>query len=98
MPPTLDLNMDAPTLLARLIERGPARLGGVPASRGTCVPVRSLFDHLPSGDSLEASLDDFPGGTREPAQEATDLAVQLSGDHSGGRQVIAQQRLAQDEE
>lgn len=68
MPLTLDLNVDAATLLAGLIERDPTRLGGVPVFRGTRVPVKSLFDHLCAGDSLETFLDDFPGVTREQAQ------------------------------
>lgn len=74
MPLTLDRNVDAASLLARLIERDPARLGGVPVFRGTRVPVRSLFDHLHAGDSLETFLDDFPGVTREQAQGVIDLA------------------------
>jgi len=73
MPLTLDLNVDAASLLARFIERDPARLGGVPVFRGTRVPVRSLFEHLHAGDSLETFLDDFPGVTREQAQGVIDL-------------------------
>ena len=65
MPLALDQKVDAASLLARLIERDPARLGGVPVFRGTRVPVKSLFDHLRAGDSLETFLDDFPGVTRE---------------------------------
>ena len=42
--------------------------------RGTRVPVKSLFDHLSAGDSLEAFLDDFPGVTREHVQAVVDLA------------------------
>jgi uncharacterized protein (DUF433 family) len=74
MPLTLDQNVDAASLLARLIERDPARLGGVPVFRGTRVPVKSLFDHLQAGDSLETFLDDFPGVAREQAQGVIDLA------------------------
>lgn len=66
--------MDAVTRLARLIERDPARLGGVPVFRGTRVPVQSLFDHLHAGDSLETFLDDFPGVTCEQAQGVITLA------------------------
>jgi alkanesulfonate monooxygenase SsuD/methylene tetrahydromethanopterin reductase-like flavin-dependent oxidoreductase (luciferase family) len=32
------------------------------------VPVRSLFDHLRAGDSLETFLDDFPGVPRQQAE------------------------------
>ena len=54
--------------LAQSVERDPARLGGEPVFRGTRVPVKSLFDHLKAGDSLETFLDDFPGVTREQVQ------------------------------
>jgi uncharacterized protein (DUF433 family) len=74
MPLTLDQKGDAAALLASLIERDPERLGGVPVFRGTRVPVRSLFDHLKAGDSLETFLDDFPGVTRQQAQGVIDMA------------------------
>jgi uncharacterized protein (DUF433 family) len=51
--------------LAECVEKDPARLGGEPVFRGTRVPVKSLFDHLSAGDSVEVFLDDFPGVTRE---------------------------------
>ena len=70
----LDQKVDTASQLTRLIERDPARLGGVPVFRGTRVPVKSLFDHLHAGDSLETFLDDFPGVTREQAQGVIDLA------------------------
>jgi len=54
--------------LAECIEKDPARLGGEPVFRGTRVPVKSLFDHLSAGDSLETFLDDFPGVTRDQVQ------------------------------
>ena len=61
--------------LARYVERDPARLGGVPVFRGTRVPVKSLFDHLQAGDSLETFLDDFPGVSREEALGVLELAA-----------------------
>jgi uncharacterized protein (DUF433 family) len=85
MPLTLDQNVDAASLLARLIERDPARLGGVPVFRGTRVPVKSLFDHLHAGDSLETFLDDFPGVAREQAQGVIDLAGHQLLDEVHGR-------------
>ncbi len=33
---------------------------GTPVFKGTRVPVKTLFDHLEAGDSLEVFLDDFP--------------------------------------
>jgi uncharacterized protein (DUF433 family) len=71
---TLDHKSDVANLLARWIERDPARLGGVPVFRGTRVPVKSLFDYLQAGDSLETFLEDFPGITRAQAQGVIDLA------------------------
>jgi uncharacterized protein (DUF433 family) len=38
------------------------------------VPVKSLFDHLGAGDSLEIFLDDFPGVTREQVQAVVEMA------------------------
>ena len=60
--------------LAAWVERDPERLGGVPVFRGTRVPVKSLFDHIRGGDSLEIFLDDFPGVSREQAQAVLDAA------------------------
>jgi len=60
--------------LAQVVEKDPARLGGEPVFRGTRVPVKSLFDHLSAGDSVEAFLDDFPGVTRGQAQAVLELA------------------------
>jgi uncharacterized protein (DUF433 family) len=68
-------NPATPSPAARWIERDPTRLGGVPVFRGTRVPVKSLFDHLRAGDSLETFLEDFPGVEREQAQSVIDLAA-----------------------
>lgn len=63
------------------VERDPERLGGVPVFRGTRVPVKSLFDHVKSGDGLETFLDDFPGVTRDQAEAVLEIAgAQLIGD------------------
>ena len=60
--------------LAQCVEKDPARLGGEPVFRGTRVPVKSLFDHLGAGDSLETFLDDFPGVAREQVQAVLEVA------------------------
>ena len=39
--------------------------GGTPVFRGTRVPVRSLFDHIEAGDSIDDFLDGFRTVTRE---------------------------------
>ena len=62
------------------MESDPARLGGEPVFRGTRVPVKSLFDHLSAGDSLETFLDDFPGVRRDQVQTVVEFAgLQLLG-------------------
>lgn len=45
-------------------------LGGTPVFTGTRIPIESLFDHLESGVSLDAYLEDFPTVER---QQATDI-------------------------
>lgn len=40
-------------------------LGGTPVFTGTRVPVRSLFDHLEAGDSIDDFLEGFPSVRRE---------------------------------
>ena len=45
----------------------PEVLGGTPVFAGTRVPIRSLFDHLEAGDSLEEFLEGFPSVSRRQA-------------------------------
>ncbi len=40
---------------------------GTPVFTGTRVPIKTLFDHLEAGDSLEVFLDDFPSVSRDLA-------------------------------
>ena len=51
--------------MKREITRDAAILGGEPVCAGTRVPVRSLFDHLEGGESIEDFLEGFPGVKRE---------------------------------
>ena len=48
-----------------VITHHPEVLGGEPVFVGTRVPIRSLFDHLEAGDSIEGFLDGFPSVRRE---------------------------------
>ncbi len=50
---------------------------GVPVFRGTRVPVRTLFDYLEGGDTLEDFLEGFPTVTRALALAALEEAKQL---------------------
>jgi uncharacterized protein (DUF433 family) len=43
----------------------PEILGGERVFNATRVPVRSLFDHLEAGDSIDDFLEGFPSVTRE---------------------------------
>jgi uncharacterized protein (DUF433 family) len=51
----------------RLITINPEIHSGAPVFAGTRVPIKTLFDHLEAGDTLEVFLDDFPSVTREQA-------------------------------
>ena len=48
----------------RVYHSDPDILGGTLVFKGTRVPVRSLFDHLKAGDSIEVFLDGFPSVKR----------------------------------
>jgi uncharacterized protein (DUF433 family) len=43
----------------------PKILGGEPVFIGTRVPIKSLFDHLQAGDSIDDFLEGFPSVKRE---------------------------------
>ena len=62
----------------------PEVLGGTPVFAGTRVPVRSLFDYLEGGESLEEFLHQFPSVRRDQAIAALDMARDslLAGAHS----------------
>ena len=51
----------------KLITIDPEIHSGTPVFKGTRVPIKTLFDHLEAGDSLEVFLDDFPSVSRELA-------------------------------
>ena len=48
-----------------LITIDPDIHGGTLVFRNTRVPIKTLFDHLEAGDSLEVFLDDFPSVSRQ---------------------------------
>jgi uncharacterized protein (DUF433 family) len=51
-----------------LITVNPNILGGAPVFKGTRVPVRTLFEYLERGYSLEEFLECFPSVTKEMAR------------------------------
>jgi uncharacterized protein (DUF433 family) len=57
-----------------IVHSDPEIMGGEPVFVGTRVPVKTLFDHLEAGDSLEVFLYDFPSVTREQAIATLEMA------------------------
>ena len=51
--------------MSKVVVQDDEILGGEPVFAGTRVPVKSLFDHLEAGDSIEKFLDGFPSVKRE---------------------------------
>lgn len=49
------------------VTRHPEVMHGVPVFRGTRVPVKTLFDYLENGDTLDDFLEGFPTVSRELA-------------------------------
>ncbi len=62
--------------LAGITHRHPEILSGVPVFVGTRVPVRSLFDYLEGGDTLEEFLHQFPSVKREQTIAVLDAAYE----------------------
>jgi len=50
-----------------LIERRKEILGGTPVFKGTRVPVKTFFEYLGAGHSLNEFLEDFPTVSRQQA-------------------------------
>ncbi|HEX9628680.1 MAG TPA: DUF433 domain-containing protein [Pyrinomonadaceae bacterium] len=49
----------------QIIQSDPEILGGTPVFNGTRVPIRSLFDHLEAGESIDGFLEGFPSVRRD---------------------------------
>ncbi len=49
----------------QIIQSDPEILGGTPVFYGTRVPIRSLFDHLEAGESIDGFLEGFPSVRRD---------------------------------
>lgn len=64
-----------PEPVARFVWVDSERMGGVPCFRDSRVPVKTLFDYLAGGDTLDTFLDHFEGVTREQARGVLDLAA-----------------------
>jgi uncharacterized protein (DUF433 family) len=64
------------TSLVGITHRHPEILSGTPVFVGTRVSVRSLFDYLEGGDTLEEFLHQFPSVKREQAIAVLDAAYE----------------------
>jgi uncharacterized protein (DUF433 family) len=60
----------------QVVHSDPEIMSGEPVFVGTRVPVKTLFEHLESGDSLDVFLDSFPTVDREQAVAAIQLACE----------------------
>jgi uncharacterized protein (DUF433 family) len=65
-----------------IVHSDPEILGGTPVFVGTRVPVKSLFDHLEAGDSLDVFLESFPSVSRAQAVAALELAREMTEAHA----------------
>jgi len=60
-----------------VIIKNPNILGGTPVFRGTRVPIKTLFDYIEGGETLEEFLKGFPTVSRESAVAALEQAKHL---------------------
>ena len=61
-----------------VVHSDPGILGGTPVFVGTRVPVKSLYDYLEAGDSLDEFLNDFPSVSRDQAVAALELGREMT--------------------
>jgi uncharacterized protein (DUF433 family) len=59
------------------ITRDPEVMHGMPVFRGTRVPVKTLFEYLENGESLDDFLEGFPTLSRELAVQVLEEAREL---------------------
>ena len=57
-----------------VVRSDPEILRGTPVFTGTRVPLKTLFDYLEAGDTLDRFLDQFPSVSRAQAVAALELA------------------------
>ncbi len=50
------------------MERSPDKVSGAWVFKGTCVPVRALFENIEDGARVDEFLDWFPGVIREQVE------------------------------
>ena len=60
----------------KFITQNPLLMSGTACFAGTRVPVKSLFDYLEAGDSLDEFLDQFPTVTHDMAVNVLEASKQ----------------------
>jgi uncharacterized protein (DUF433 family) len=70
------------TPVTSVVHIDPEILGGTPVFVGTRVPLKSLYDHLEAGDTLDEFLESFPSVSREQAVAALELAREITEAHA----------------
>ncbi|MGA7733412.1 MAG: DUF433 domain-containing protein [Chloroflexia bacterium] len=63
--------------ITKLINRDPEIMSGTPVFMGTRVPIKTMFDHLEDGYSLDGFLEQFPSVKREQATAVLELYKDL---------------------
>ena len=61
---------------SEVVSIDPERMWGTPCIVGTRIPIKSLFDHLASGVSLEEFLVNFEGVPREVCVRSIYMALE----------------------
>jgi uncharacterized protein (DUF433 family) len=64
-------------IMQEAITRDPDVMHGTPVFRCTRVPVKTLFDHLENGESLDDFLEGFPTVNRELAIQVLEESKEL---------------------
>ena len=70
------------TTTTQVVHVNPDILGGTPVFIGTRVPVKSLFDYIEAGESLDEFLRQFPSVSRHQAVAGLELAREALVSHA----------------
>ena len=70
------------TPVTKIVHSDPEILGGTPVFVGTRVPLKSLYDHLEAGDTIDEFLESFPSVSREHAVAALELGREITEAHA----------------
>jgi len=70
------------TPVTTIVHSDPEILGGTPVFVGTRVPLKSLYDHLEAGDTLDEFLESFPSVSRRQAIAALELGREITEAHA----------------